>query len=841
MTYKSKARGPYMIKVFAPGLVGLLILAGSSPARAEAPRGAVEVRECLAVQWPARQRRAPVQFDPVARAVVEGSFRAPKVGDTIADPDGKPLAWASAGAGADGWFHGDAFTGGYAFASIPSDSDRVMILEALGHAKVWVNGEARPGDVYSHGTMKLPVRLRKGENSLLFLNGRGQLRATLVPPRGDGQVETYDVTLPDLLAGKAADTWGAAVVVNATDQAMKGASLRAEAGGGKPAPETPVPALPPLTARKVAFRIRRPAATEPGSCPVALTLVSDQGRTLDTAKLDLRVRRPGETHKRTFLSAIDGSVQYYAVVPSKADASPDAKRPGLILTLHGAGVEGLGQAETYAPKTWAHIVAPTNRRAFGFDWEDWGRLDALEVLGLALEQLDPDPRRVYLSGHSMGGHGTWQLGVLFPDRFAAVAPSAGWISMRSYAMTGARTVEGTSPAVELLRRATLPSDTLAFKANLGTEGVYVLHGSADDNVPVDEAREMRSQLGTFHPDFAYFEQPGAGHWWGGCTDWPPLMEFFRRHELPKPGDVRRVDFVTPSPGVSARSHWAAIEAQAEPFRPSAVHLAFDPKARRFSGTTENVARLALDLADLDPGKPVTAELDGQSLKDVRPPSGETRVWLRRPGKSKTWEASGKPPASLKGPRRGGPFKDAFRNRVVFVYGTRGTPEENAWALARARYDAERFWYQGNASVDVVPDTGFDPSAEPDRNVVVYGHASSHAAWKALLGPSPVQVDRGSVRVGDRTLTGEGLACLLVRPRPGSDVASVGVVGGSGPAGMRLTGQFPYFTSGVAYPDCLVVGPGAMKGGDGGLLAAGFFGEDWGVTSGAFAFGKAEQD
>ena len=43
-----------------------------------------------------------------------------------------------------------------------------------------------------------------------------------------------------------------------------------------------------------------------------------------------------------------------------------------------------------------------------------------------------DPDRIYLTGHSMGGHGTWHLAANDPDRWAAIAPSAGWISFDTY-------------------------------------------------------------------------------------------------------------------------------------------------------------------------------------------------------------------------------------------------------------------------------------------------------------------------------------------------------------------------------------------------------------------------
>jgi hypothetical protein len=175
--------------------------------------------------------------------------------------------------------------------------------------------------------------------------------------------------------------------------------------------------------------------------------------------------------------------------------------------------------------------------------------------------------------------------------------------------------------------------------------------------------------------------------------------------------------------------------------------------------------------------------------------------------------------------------------MIFVYGTRGTPEENAWAFAKARYDAESFWYRGNGSIDVVPDTGFDPAQEPDRGVILYGHADSNGAWKALLGGSPVQIRRGRVQIGTREWTGLDLACLFLRPRPGSGVACVAAVSGSGGPGMRLTDRVPYFTAGVAFPDCTVFGPDTLRSSAAGPKAAGFFGGDWSVENGEFAWGK----
>src|SRR5262249_24771760 len=160
-------------------------------------------------------------------------------------------------------------------------------------------------------------------------------------------------------------------------------------------------------------------------------------------------------------------------------------------------------------------------------------------------------------------------------------------------------------------------------------------------------RKMKEVLGGFHKDFAYHEQPGAGHWWGNdCVDWPPLFEFLKKHALPEEKDVREVEFVTASPGVSARSHWLTVEAQGKALQVSSACLRFDPEQARFSGTTENVARLSLDLEHLaGAGKPpefVHVELDGQKLDKIPwPVKGVAKVWLER--RKEKWSVGAEPP------------------------------------------------------------------------------------------------------------------------------------------------------------------------------------------------------
>jgi pimeloyl-ACP methyl ester carboxylesterase len=820
------------MKRLAATLVILFVLACPAATAAKDGEGKdIALGECLVLKPVGRYGRAALHLDALEAEIVAGKWLPAKAGDKLKLPGGGEQTWEAATA-KDGALDHAALAGGYVYWKIDVDEECVRILEASGHLMVYVNGEPRVGDPYQNGIVRLPVRLLKGPNTFLFHCGRGHLQARLKHEGGAAIFDMPDATVPDYRVGEDIRPWAAVVVINPGDQPLKRYLISAELDKGDSIATT-LPDVPPLCTRKVGFRIPAAPADAGETVGVHLRLLAKpDGPPLDDAKLTLRVRKPDQSYKRTFVSDIDGSVQYYAVQPARPKTRDDAP-PALFLTLHGAGVEAIGQADAYGGKSWGHIVAPTNRRPYGFDWEDWGRLDAIEVLELAQKELKTDPLRTYLTGHSMGGHGVWQVGATHPDRFAAIAASAGWISFWTYA--GGKRPEKPTEMEAMLLRAVAPSDTLTLAHNYAQYGVYVLHGEADDNVPVGQAREMRKVLGGFHPDFVYYERPGAGHWWGNeCVDWPPLFEFLQRHKLTPVENVRQVNFVTASPGVSARSQWAEIQAQVHKLRPSSVNLRVDPDKRRFSGTTENVARLALDIVALKPDKPLDVELDGQKIENIDWPGKTSCLWLKRDA-GKSWNVSREPSPGWTGPHRAGPFKDAFRNHMVFVYGTVGNKEENEWAFAKARYDAETFWYRGNGAVDLVADADFDADKDCDRNVILYGHADSNTAWKALLSDSPVQVKRGRVQVGERNEIGANLACLFLRPRPGSDRALIGVVTGTGINGLRLTDRMPYFVSGCGYPDCIILGQEVLERGAEGVRAAGFFGMDWRVTSGEFVW------
>src|SRR5262249_4354861 len=144
------------------------------------------------------RRRAAIAADPIAAQLVAGSWRMPRPGDAVTFVQGQTRRWEPITAGADGWFSHPSLRGGYLAATIAAPGDAVMMLEASGHARVFINGEPRVGDNYSDGYVRLPVRMRKGPNTWLFHSASDRVQARLTKPRAPVFLSTADITVPDL-------------------------------------------------------------------------------------------------------------------------------------------------------------------------------------------------------------------------------------------------------------------------------------------------------------------------------------------------------------------------------------------------------------------------------------------------------------------------------------------------------------------------------------------------------------------------------------------------------------------------------------------------------------------
>ena len=499
--------------------------------------------------------------------------------------------------------------------------------------------------------------------------------------------------------------------------------------------------------------------------------------------------------------------------------------------MHGAEVQAISQARAYKPKDWGVLVAPTNRRPRGFNWEDWGRMDAMEVLSIAKKQFNPDPSRIYLTGHSMGGHGTWFLGATYPDKWAAIAPSAGYPTLAAYGSHDGMIPDSAgSPIEAMLLRASNPSNVLALTSNYKSLGVYVAHGDADRTVPVTYARQMRDILGKFHRDFSYYEHVGGEHWYGDISvDWPPIFQFFGWHSIPKDTTVTSINFMTANPGISSRMRWAAVHQQINALKYSHIKLNSSKTSLRIDGTTENVALLSLDLGAFATGSKLKIALDGQVSIEYEVKGNET-IYLKNDG---SWKLSAMAGAAEKNAERSGTLKDAFRNRMVYVYATGGSAEDKTWALEKATFDAESWYYRGNGAVDIVADKDFDPQQFKDRGVILYGNKSTNLVWDKVLKNCPVTVTNGKIDVGGKQFTGTDLATYFIYPRSDSRTASVTVISGTGKPGFQAANANQYFSGGSGFPDLMIFSADMLKNGIKEVKMAGFFGNDWSVEKGEF--------
>ena len=135
----------------------------------------------------------------------------------------------------------------------------------------------------------------------------------------------------------------------------------------------------------------------------------------------------------------------------------------------------------------------------------------LALLDDIIAKYAVDTKRVYLTGLSMGGYGAWDLGLAYPERFAAIAPICG----------GGQTI-----TVLLSSRDKGPE--------LKSLGVWAFHGGKDPVVPPDESQRMVDAVKKAGvADVHLTVYPGAEHdsWTETYKD-PKLYDWLLKHERP---------------------------------------------------------------------------------------------------------------------------------------------------------------------------------------------------------------------------------------------------------------------------------------------------------------------
>ncbi|MFM8291968.1 MAG: dienelactone hydrolase family protein [Planctomycetia bacterium] len=215
---------------------------------------------------------------------------------------------------------------------------------------------------------------------------------------------------------------------------------------------------------------------------------------------------PEGFEERKVAATEDGKpVEFRYRLMRPATVAADVKYP-LVLFLHGAGERGSDNEKQleYLP-TWlaedarrqkypCFVLAPqcrTDRRWVEIDWSDKKSLPqkpemtvdmtaAVAALDATMKTEPVDPGRVYLTGISMGGYGSWDLAARLPARFAAVIPICGGGDEAT-----ARKLEG------------LP--------------IWCFHGDADEAVPVERSRTMVEAVKAAGGKVQYTEYKSVGH------------------------------------------------------------------------------------------------------------------------------------------------------------------------------------------------------------------------------------------------------------------------------------------------------------------------------------------
>lgn len=124
------------------------------------------------------------------------------------------------------------------------------------------------------------------------------------------------------------------------------------------------------------------------------------------------------------------TIGYMQYVPQNAP-----RRAPVLVFLHGTGEIGTDVRATTVHGPWRYVRDNPEKAPFVIlapqmrEKSEWNPAQLEEWLQAALKDLPdgvgPDPKRLYLTGLSRGGRGTWSWGIYYPKRFAAIAPVAG--------------------------------------------------------------------------------------------------------------------------------------------------------------------------------------------------------------------------------------------------------------------------------------------------------------------------------------------------------------------------------------------------------------------------------
>ncbi len=210
-----------------------------------------------------------------------------------------------------------------------------------------------------------------------------------------------------------------------------------------------------------------------------------------------------------------GSVRYRYQVYVPVNYAQGKLHP-VVLFLHGAGEGGedgllqtqvgLGPAIRQARERFPFIVVFPQVRRDQF-WAGEMTTLALKTLDQTVKEFDGDPQRLYVTGVSMGGFGTWYVAAQAPGKFAAIVPICGFVNLKRPDLPAERKafVLKDNPFAES------PDPYAAVASQISKVPTWIFHGGADPVISPDESRRMFQTLKASGFDVKYTEYDGVAH------------------------------------------------------------------------------------------------------------------------------------------------------------------------------------------------------------------------------------------------------------------------------------------------------------------------------------------
>jgi predicted esterase len=217
--------------------------------------------------------------------------------------------------------------------------------------------------------------------------------------------------------------------------------------------------------------------------------------------------------ERAYLSKTNQALDSYLIYLPKSYYAE--KSYPLIVFLHGYGESAYLPQFSPVHNTFLDacndnqviMVAPNGQHKLPHvsNYMNQGEQDVLQVIKLVQKAYNVDPARIYLTGLSMGGFGTWYLGSRHFDMFAAIAPVCGYGTGQWY-----------SEAVDIDKLKNIP--------------VMTFHGDMDNSVPVTETRGLVKQMQEKGYSVIYHELPGVKHnAWDYAYQGDALVKWFLKY------------------------------------------------------------------------------------------------------------------------------------------------------------------------------------------------------------------------------------------------------------------------------------------------------------------------